>query len=170
MRIKKLAMATAAIMIWSCGVHAETSGVKANAYLSNTERPLESSSQAALPQQVAAGVTLYRVLGPDGIVPSEARTQFQQPAVDPASRQNWSIAPDDKTLQATLARWARMADWQLSWELPVDYAIELRATISGTFEEAVDTVTKTMEKAEVPIKAIFYKGNKVLRIVVKGGA
>jgi hypothetical protein len=89
-------------------------------------------------------------------------------APPPKPMQTWDIVPADKTLNGALARWAASAGWQLVWELPVDYAVETRASVSGTFEEAVTLVTKSMENAEIPMKAIFYQGNKVLRIVGKG--
>lgn len=82
--------------------------------------------------------------------------------------QVWEITPADKTLKTTIGRWAKSAGWQLSWELPADYAVETHAAISGTFDAAVAAVATSMEKAEVPMKAIFYKGNKVLRIIAKG--
>jgi len=80
----------------------------------------------------------------------------------------WEIAITDKTLNAALARWTSIAGWQLSWELPVDYAVEVRTSIPGSFEQAVETVAKSMEGAEIPMQAIFYNGNKVLRIVQRG--
>lgn len=80
----------------------------------------------------------------------------------------WEIAPADKTLNFTLARWTAMAGWQLLWELPVDYAVEARTTLNGSFEQAVEMVVRSMETAEIPIKAIFYKGNRVLRITSSG--
>ncbi|WP_242490130.1 toxin co-regulated pilus biosynthesis Q family protein [Noviherbaspirillum cavernae] len=96
--------------------------------------------------------------------PVPAASQVEAPKPTPA----WDIVPADKTLNAALARWAAQAGWQLVWELPVDYAVEARTTVPGTFEEAVATVTRSMDSAEIPMKAIFYDGNKVLRIVAKG--
>jgi hypothetical protein len=80
----------------------------------------------------------------------------------------WDIRASDKTLQRALSRWAESAGWQLSWELPVDYPVDERASIGASFEGAVEAVVGSMVKAEVPMKAIFYKGNHVLRIVAKG--
>lgn len=80
----------------------------------------------------------------------------------------WEIVPADKTLNTALARWAATAGWQLLWELPVDYAVDARTSVPGTFEEAVGMVAESMETAEIPMKAIFYEGNRVLRIVAKG--
>ncbi|MBC7502163.1 MAG: TcpQ domain-containing protein [Herminiimonas sp.] len=81
---------------------------------------------------------------------------------------SWEIALTDKTLNAALARWTAAAGWQLLWELPVDYAVEARTVVPGSFEDAVEMVTRSMETAEIPMKAIFYKGNRVLRIVPIG--
>jgi hypothetical protein len=85
---------------------------------------------------------------------------------DPA--RTWEIATDDRTLNANLARWSASAGWQLIWELEVDYPIETRAVVQGTFEEAVAAVAESLAGASVPIQATFYAGNKVLRIVAKG--
>ncbi len=85
-----------------------------------------------------------------------------------AAPQSWEIVPSDRTLNAALARWAAQAGWQLVWELPVDYAVDARTKVSGSFQDAVAMVAKGMEGAEIPLKAIFYAGNKVLRIVPKG--
>ncbi len=86
----------------------------------------------------------------------------------PDAQETWEIIVSDKTLNAALARWASKAGWQLVWELPVDYAVETRTTVHGSFEEAVGAVTRGMESAEIPMKAMFYQGNKVLRITAKG--
>ena len=80
----------------------------------------------------------------------------------------WEVTPADKTLNTALARWAALAGWQLVWELPVDYAVSVRTEIRGSFTEAVGMVAKSMDTAEIPMKAIFYEGNHVLRIVAKG--
>jgi hypothetical protein len=91
------------------------------------------------------------------------------PAVpDAPAAAPWFIVPADKTLNTALARWAAAAGWQLLWELPVDYAVDVRTEIRGSFVDAVGLVAKSMETAEIPMKAIFYEGNRVLRIVAKG--
>jgi hypothetical protein len=80
----------------------------------------------------------------------------------------WEITPGDRTLNTTLARWSASAGWQLVWDLEVDYPIETRAVLEGTFEEAVAAVTQSLATASVPVQATFYAGNRVLRIVAKG--
>lgn len=88
-------------------------------------------------------------------------------AVDVAAA--WELGPADRTLAAALSRWAATAGWQFVWELPTDYAVETRTTIHDTFDGAVRLVAESMGSAEIPMKAIFYAGNKVLRIVAKEG-
>ena len=80
----------------------------------------------------------------------------------------WEIRMADRTLNAALARWAATAGWQLLWELPVDYAVQVSTSVPGTFEEAVTLVVNSMESAEIPMKAVFYSGNRVLRVMPKG--
>lgn len=94
-----------------------------------------------------------------------------EPVVAPVAAdgsRDWEIVVSDKTLNAAMARWAAAAGWQLLWELPVDYAVEARTRVHGTFEEAISIVASGMEAAEIPMKAVFYQGNKVLRIMAKG--
>jgi hypothetical protein len=80
---------------------------------------------------------------------------------------SWDVTPADKTLKAALARWAASAGWQLVWELPVDYAVSARTEIKGGFTDAVETIARSMATADTPMKAIFYEGNRVLRIVAR---
>jgi hypothetical protein len=88
--------------------------------------------------------------------------------VAPAPEPTWVVEQRDKTLNGTLQRWAASAGWQLMWELPVDYAVAVRTELHGSFADAVGMVVKSMDGAEIPMKAIFYDGNRVLRIVAKG--
>jgi len=85
-----------------------------------------------------------------------------------AGNERWDIVVADRTLNAAMARWAAVAGWQLLWELPVDYAVQAQTSVPGKFEDAVTVVVNSMEGAEIPMKAIFYSGNKVLRIMAKG--
>ncbi len=96
--------------------------------------------------------------------PPEKKTDT--PPGEPA--QTWEISPSDRTLNTTLARWSASAGWQLVWDMEVDYPIETRAVLQGTFQEAVATVAQSLAAASVPVQATFYDGNRVLRIVAKG--
>ncbi len=89
--------------------------------------------------------------------------------LDPtAPMTTWTTTPADKTLQNALARWSLTAGWQLVWELPQDFSIEAAASINGTFEDAVAAMATSLQSTETPITAIFFEGNRVLRIIAKG--
>jgi hypothetical protein len=94
----------------------------------------------------------------------------QAVAVRPASAPTptWTVDADDRTLKNAMQRWARDAGWQLVWELKVDYPLNAHGEFSGTFEEAVEGVARSLERTDTPMKAIFYRGNHVLRVVAKG--
>ncbi len=93
--------------------------------------------------------------------PAQAAASYAVPAP-------WHIELADRTLKAAMNRWALSAGWQLVWELPADYPLEARADFSGDFEDAVGALARSLEQSQAPMKAIFYRGNKVLRIVAKG--
>jgi hypothetical protein len=80
----------------------------------------------------------------------------------------WTLSVQDKSLRAVLNRWSQDAGWHLFWELGVDYPIKANASIPGNFEEAVAMVIHSLERADVPPKAIFYRGNQVLRVLPRG--
>ncbi len=100
-----------------------------------------------------------------GYAAEQARAEAQKEGARPG---RWDVKPSDKSLRGTLQRWSEAGGWQLSWELTVDFPVSAGASIGGSYEEAVVTIVKSMEKAETPLKAIFYKGNRVVRIVAKG--
>lgn len=80
----------------------------------------------------------------------------------------WAVIPTDRTLKQVVSRWATEAGWQLVWDLRADYEMEAQTSVTGTFEQAMEVVAGHMANAEVPMKVIFYKQNKVVRIVAKG--
>lgn len=123
-------------------------------------RPLRSSALAKLQEP---DVKLAQQAGNDEALPPK---ETETANVDPA--RTWEIAPGDRTLNTTLAKWSASAGWQLVWGVDVDYPIETRAVLQGTFEEAVASVAQSLAGASVPIQATFYAGNRVLRIVAKG--
>lgn len=142
-------------------------------YVTMLTRPASPSPDTAAGKLDQDGIMLAAAQKPNRSRPgASTKTDAEKPAAEvppPAPPAPvWEIAPSDGTLNGVFARWTAQAGWQLSWELPVDYAVEARTAIPGTFEQAVETVAKSMDTAEIPLKAIFYKGNKVLRIVAKG--
>jgi len=123
---------------------------------------LDTDKKASTVRSKSAAGTTTAANAESAAVPSRAATPLNP------EDQEWEIIVSDKTLNAAMARWAATAGWQLLWEIPVDYAVEARTSVRGSFEQAVSIVAKSMESAEIPMKAVFYQGNKVLRIMAKG--
>ncbi len=132
--------------------------VQSDATLLVAKAEIAPRSQRTGPAPVQGSVALVDTAPPAPVA---------APVAAPIGR-DWEILVADKTLNATLARWAASTGWQLLWELPVDYAVEANTRLHGTFEEAVAVVARSMESAQIPMKAVFYQGNKVLRIMAKG--
>lgn len=126
-------------------------------------RPLHSASLA---QPQAADAKLAEQA--ERTEKLEVLPQKEAEVVNTDTTRTWEIAPGDRTLNTTFSKWSASAGWQLVWDLEVDYPIETRAVLEGTFEEAVASVAQSLSVASVPIQATFYAGNRVLRIVAKG--
>lgn len=101
---------------------------------------------------------------------STALASLPPPAAPPADAvpQTWQIELSDRTVRGALMRWTKQAGWRLIWEAPVDFAVDAPATLTGTFDEALQAVIGALSNADAPVQAILYRGNKVLRIVEKG--
>lgn len=80
----------------------------------------------------------------------------------------WDLRFEDKTVRTALERWASAAGWQLIWDLSYDYPIAASASLEQSFEGAIEIVMRSMETVQHPPKAIFHRGNHVVRIVNKG--
>jgi hypothetical protein len=120
---------------------------------------LTKAASAPAPTVLAAAAAIADQRGPTSVAPG-ANSKTPPP--------NWSLSENDRTLKAALERWSQIAGWRLLWELGVDYRIGAGARLDGKFEDAVSTVMQNLNQAEVPPKAIFYRGNHVVRIVAKG--
>lgn len=85
-----------------------------------------------------------------------------------AAPSRWELSEHDRTLKVGLERWAQASGWRLIWELGVDYPIEAPAAFDGSFDQAIAAVMRNLEHADVPPKAILYRGNQVVRVVARG--
>ncbi len=126
--------------------------------------PLASATVALLDEgtisREAAAEILKKVLRSHG-TPKSAHVVASKPV--------WEISPTDGTLRNVFTRWADAAGWQLSWDAPVDYPINVRASFLGSFDEAVGSVAAALETADVPLQVTFYRANKVLRVLAAKG-
>ncbi|MFL9874773.1 toxin co-regulated pilus biosynthesis Q family protein [Paraburkholderia megapolitana] len=138
--------------------------------LASAPSPSTSPTPQAMPLNVAVSNSTV------GMAPTiaPAATQVIVPASMPAQNTAdtglmvWDLRPSDGSVRNALARWAREAGWQFIWAVPTDFSIDAAATIQGTFEQALNSVVDALSHSEVPIQAILYKGNHVLRVTAKG--
>jgi hypothetical protein len=126
-------------------------GAAANAAEAVRTPPLVSASAARSIRPAQAALDRVTVQGVKTSVPTA-----------------WAIEPEDHTVRLALDRWSRKAGWRLLWELGVDYPITVPADIDGSFEEAIAVVVRSLSQADVPPKAVFYRGNQVLRLIPRG--
>lgn len=78
-----------------------------------------------------------------------------------------------KTLRQNLAEWCAKIGWTLTWDetLRVDYPIQASAVITGPFDGEAGSVAQVMRAFQgnaKPLRAEFYKANRVLRITDAG--
>ncbi|HEY0846348.1 MAG TPA: toxin co-regulated pilus biosynthesis Q family protein, partial [Noviherbaspirillum sp.] len=103
-------------------------------------------------------------------VDSRAAVKAPEPSPEPAPppAPAWQVSLEDRTVKNVIARWSQRAGWQLNWEIGYDYPVLATAAINGTFEEAVESLVKSVGYSDAPITAVFYTGNRVIRVVAKG--
>ena len=140
-----------------------TAAAAASGVMPTPKKATELASVA--PRAEVDGVVRLRPMAVRaGITPEPVVIRERTPT--PVNR--WELSERDRTLKLVIERWAQDAGWRAFWELDVDYPIAATASIDGSFEEAVSAVVRSMDHADVPLKAIFYRGNQVLRMVPRG--
>lgn len=137
--------------------------------------PAPSPSSQAMPLNVAvsnSATGMAPTIAPaaPAFVPASALAQNTAgtATADDTGLMVWDLRQSDGSVRNALARWAREAGWQFIWAVPTDFSIDAAATIQGTFEQALNSVVEALSHSEVPIQAILYKGNHVLRVTAKG--
>lgn len=94
----------------------------------------------------------------------------ERPAATPKQGNVWNLLGSGEKLRTALERWAIASDWRISWEVEdQDFVIEQPAVIEGTFIGAVGKVMDGLKETNLPLKAIAYEGNRVLRVLPANG-
>ena len=144
---------------------AAASVVSTQAPLSSTAER-ESVSLAVAPQPMVPQVEPIKLAAADpAVVPMILASAATTSPIQDAAPASWRLAREDRTVRAAVERWARQADWNLSWEFPTDFLVEFSADFDGEFIDAVTKVVDGLSGPERPLRAEFYKGNRVLRIL-----
>lgn len=78
----------------------------------------------------------------------------------------WFVSPDDRTIKGALQRWSNVSGWKLYWESPFDYQIIERVDYPQLcFGDALQALLMEVSQSGAGYRAVFYSGNRVLRIV-----
>ena len=80
-------------------------------------------------------------------------------------QQTWKVSKQDGDLRTVLTKWAQSVGWQLDWEVNANYPIEFDWVINDSFTGAINQVLIATQQTDVPLKAVMYNANKVLKIV-----
>jgi len=76
----------------------------------------------------------------------------------------WNLRVEDGSVYVAIKRWSAIAGWQVSWEIPVDYPIEIIDSSTGSFESSVRRVLAAFAVSDYPPYPCFHE-NHVVRIV-----
>jgi len=71
------------------------------------------------------------------------------------------------TLHQTLKEWSDQSGWTVSWTSERDYPLEASAEFYGDFEVAAGNLVRAFSRAQPPVRATIYRGNRV--VVVSSG-
>lgn len=116
------------------------------------------ASSPAVASPAAAGAILKPVTAVAATSGNAVTTVVSKPV------QTWSVTLADHSVRSLLERWARVAGYQVLWEIPVDLELNANATLTGTFEDALSALLASLKNSEYPIEAIIYDNN-VVRMV-----
>lgn len=90
-------------------------------------------------------------------------SKLETPVAPPLKE--WVVEASDGYVSTSLAKWGKVADYDVVWESPKDFRISTTKTIfKGTFESAVNQVVESLSISDSPVRAIFHP-NRVVQIV-----
>lgn len=68
-----------------------------------------------------------------------------------------------KRVDEQLRAYGKRSGWELVWQAP-EYVLDQNMTIPGNFENAVAFLLRGANEAGTRLRAVFYRGNKTVRI------
>ena len=77
---------------------------------------------------------------------------------------NWHIHAG-ANLRIVLSNWTKIAGWNLIWQTPKDYNIQIPVTLIGSFEQVIHQLMDSVNRTNPEIEALLYQRNKVVVIL-----
>lgn len=97
-----------------------------------------------------------------------AATNASHGAQAAPEEKRWAITKEDTyLLRDSLARWARLAGWQLNSSVTWDFPVQATGEFEGDFETAVESLMKALTETDRPVRAVLHDDgrNRVVDIV-----
>lgn len=88
---------------------------------------------------------------------------FAPPAAPVPPEETSLVLHRGKPVVDELRAYGQRTGWDLVWEAPT-YLAERDMVVPGTFEGALETFLKGANEAGTRIRAVFYRGNKTVRV------
>ncbi|MGY0195321.1 TcpQ domain-containing protein [Leptothrix sp. BB-4] len=82
-----------------------------------------------------------------------------------ATERSWAVQFSDGTVRRMLARWSSEAGYQLLWDVPRDYPIEVEMNLQGSFRDVVWLVVKSLSETDAPVQASINADIRLIRVV-----
>ena len=139
-----------AVSIHPAGLAADLCVQKANSTDYLSDNPATRCDQSRM------GISTDRYVHPTG--------QSARVGASEATTARWQLRAEDGTVYAALKRWSVQAGWQISWEIPVDFPIEIEDDATGLYEHAVRRVLTAFRVSDYPPHPCFHE-NRVVRVV-----
>lgn len=95
--------------------------------------------------------------------PNQPRAASALPVAPPAPEVPPMEIVKGKRVDEQLRELGKRAGWNLIWQAP-EYVLDQNMTLPGGFEESVTTLLKGANEAGSRLQAVFYRGNKTVRI------
>jgi hypothetical protein len=141
--------------VWGPAAHAQT----------NNERvtmSVEFDFSKRSPINPAPFLNKPHTQAPPGVMKPEA---LGQKAWDDTEVKNWTVLFSDGTVRRMLQRWADDAGYQLLWEVPRDFPVEIEMTVQRTFRDALSLVAKSLANTDAPIQININPEVRFIRVV-----
>lgn len=89
--------------------------------------------------------------------------RFAPPAPPAPPEKTSLVLHKGKPVVEELRAYGQRTGWDLVWEAPT-YLAERDMVVPGTFESALETFLNGANEAGTRIRAVFYRGNKTVRV------
>lgn len=78
---------------------------------------------------------------------------------------DWVVQFSDGTVRRMMQRWADDAGYQLLWDVPRDYPIEVEVKLHGRFRDAVKMVATSLAVTDAPVQASINPDIRLVRVI-----